>query len=77
MTCTESFYKDSIVEEIKSRQVDEGEKRRMFEMLQKFEKESAEQADELEGWWSENKIKRMACGASCCIGTSYIHITLL
>ncbi|RUP06762.1 hypothetical protein BC936DRAFT_140265 [Jimgerdemannia flammicorona] len=48
VVCTESFYKDSIVEEIKSRQVDENEKRRMLEMLQKFEKESAEQSEKLE-----------------------------
>ncbi|RUS18303.1 hypothetical protein BC937DRAFT_88941 [Endogone sp. FLAS-F59071] len=53
VSCTESFYKDSIVEEIKSRQVDESEKRRMFEILRKFEKESAEQADELEEQESE------------------------
>ncbi|RIA93054.1 hypothetical protein C1645_819868 [Glomus cerebriforme] len=44
--CTESFYKDSVIEEIKSQRVDDDQKQKMLNMLNKFEKESDEMARE-------------------------------
>ncbi|GBC06352.1 hypothetical protein RclHR1_06790006 [Rhizophagus clarus] len=44
--CTESFYKDNVIEEIKSQRVDDEQKQKMLNMLNKFEKENDEMARE-------------------------------
>lgn len=49
MECTESFYKQNVIEEIKNQRVDDNQKRRMLEMLKRFEREGDELTrDELE-----------------------------
>ncbi|CAG8804756.1 26249_t:CDS:1, partial [Gigaspora rosea] len=40
--CTEAFYKDNIIEEIKSQRVDEDDKMKMIDMLRRFEQEGDE-----------------------------------
>ncbi|CAG8503995.1 6129_t:CDS:2 [Funneliformis caledonium] len=45
-TCTESFYKDSVIEEINSNRIDDDQKQKMFDMLRKFEQENDEMARE-------------------------------
>ncbi|CAB4398142.1 unnamed protein product [Rhizophagus irregularis] len=44
--CTESFYKNNVIEEIKSQRVDDDQKQKMLNMLNKFEKENDEMARE-------------------------------
>ncbi|CAG8689216.1 2170_t:CDS:1, partial [Scutellospora calospora] len=44
--CTESFYKNNIMEEIKSQRVDEDDKKKMIDMLRRFEQESEEMSRE-------------------------------
>ncbi|CEI92788.1 hypothetical protein RMCBS344292_07040 [Rhizopus microsporus] len=41
--CTESFYKQSVTEEIKSRDIDKESKNKMLEMLKRLEEEKAEE----------------------------------
>ncbi|RHZ83465.1 hypothetical protein Glove_92g35 [Diversispora epigaea] len=49
LECTESFYKQNILEEIKVQQTDDEQKNRMLEMLRRFEQEGDEMArDEFE-----------------------------
>ncbi|OZJ02529.1 hypothetical protein BZG36_04130 [Bifiguratus adelaidae] len=43
--CTEVFYKESIEEEIRSKQVGDDEKRRMLELLRKFEEDAVDESD--------------------------------
>ncbi|CAG8438772.1 8727_t:CDS:2 [Ambispora leptoticha] len=45
-TCTENFYKSSIIEEIKSKNMGDEEKQKMVELLQRFEREGDEMAAE-------------------------------
>ncbi|CAG8623080.1 15414_t:CDS:2, partial [Dentiscutata erythropus] len=44
--CTESFYKDNIMEEIKSQRVDEDDKKKMIDLLRRFEQEGDEMSRE-------------------------------
>ncbi|CAG8805138.1 14678_t:CDS:2 [Gigaspora margarita] len=44
--CTEAFYKDNIIEEIKSQRVDEDDKKKMIDMLRRFEQEGDEMSRE-------------------------------
>ncbi|KAG0168790.1 hypothetical protein DFQ28_001926 [Apophysomyces sp. BC1034] len=60
--CTESFYKDNVTAEIQSRNLDDAGRRRMMEMLQRFESENdaaAEEEDEDEND-EENFAKRFS-----------------
>ncbi|CAG8709388.1 12471_t:CDS:2, partial [Cetraspora pellucida] len=44
--CTEAFYKDNIMDEIKSQRVNEDDKKKVLDMLRRFEQESDEMSRE-------------------------------
>ncbi|KAF7721801.1 hypothetical protein EC973_004126 [Apophysomyces ossiformis] len=59
--CTESFYKDNVTAEIQSRSLDETSRRRMMDMLRRFERENDEAAEDEEDDDDEDHfIKRFA-----------------
>ncbi|KAG9307782.1 hypothetical protein G9A89_023347 [Geosiphon pyriformis] len=63
LNCTEMFYKNNIIEEIKNKEVDDFQKRRMFEILQKFEQRGDELTAEtaiMEGIENENNDQDIA-----------------